>query len=438
MTRLSTIDPRGGVTPRSTTPLFPMLRTVAANPRMLTVKPGASLFMADYMKKFPVRRFGDNLILHSHLPALNSRAYSRFVAHHLVERKPGPSHAQIGLTNRCPQNCEYCYNKQRTGIPMDTATIRRTIDELRDAGVCWLGFTGGEPLLNPDIVELAAYASADMAVKLFTTGVGLTRELARDLAAAGVFSVCVSLDHWEAERHNVSRRYPRAFQAAMEAIAILKEVPGLHVSVSSVLSREMIRTGQVKRLLGFLESLGIDEAWLSELKPSVEDFWSADLVITEQERRQLAALQNAYNRRAKSTGGMIVSYLGHFEGAENFGCNAGTKMVYVDAFGEVSPCVFIPCSFGNVRERPLSEILTEMRGHCPGGGECFINKNYRLLAEGGSAALPLDRQRTIAAFEQAEFGAASAFNRRLYGESPAAVTALAKGDPLWSARPSFE
>jgi MoaA/NifB/PqqE/SkfB family radical SAM enzyme len=398
-----------------------MLRTLAANPRMLLVKPSAGLFMAGYMRRFPVRRFGDNLILHSHLPALNSRAYSRFVAHHLVGHKPGPSHAQIGLTNACPQNCEYCYNKQRTGTPMDTATIMHVIDDLRDAGVCWLGLTGGEPLLNRDIIKIVAHASRDMAVKLFTTGVGLTPKLAHDLAAVGVFSVCVSLDHWEADRHNASRRYAHAFQAALDAVALFKQVRGLHVGVSSVLSKEMIQTGQVERLLRFFESLGVDEAWLSEVKPSVEQFWSDGLVITEDDRRRLAQLQDAYNRRAKATGGMIVNYLGHFEGAENFGCNAGCKMVYVDAFGDVSPCVFLPFSFGNVREQPLLDMLADMRSHFPGESRCFINKNYRLLAEEGPAALPLDRDRTIAALEHADFGPASEFNRRLQAGGPRAA-----------------
>ncbi len=419
-------DPPRAVAARSTTPRLPMVRVLSANPSMLLVRPRASLFMARYMHQFPARRFGDNLILHSHLPPLTSKAYSRFVAHHLMGRKPGPSHAQIGLTNACPQNCEYCYNKQRTGTRMDAPTILRTIDDLREAGVCWLGLTGGEPLLNRDIVDIAAHASPDMAVKLFTTGVGLTPDLARDLAAAGVFSVCVSLDHWEAARHNASRRYPRAFQEAIEAIRILKEVPGLHVSVSSVLSRNMIQTGQTEQLLGFLESLGVDEAWLSELKPSVEDFWSDELVISEQDRLRLVRLQDAYNQQARTKGGMIVNYLGHFEGAENFGCNAGCKMVYVDAFGEVSPCVFLPFSFGNVQKKALREILADMRGQFPGESQCFINKNYRLLREAGSAALPLDREQSIAALERADFGPPSEFNRRLQAPRTGVVVAGAQ------------
>ena len=397
---------------------FALARVLAANPNMLRVKPSASLFMARYMNRFPVRRCGDNLILHSHLPPLTGRAYSRFVSHHLVARRPGPSHAQVGLTNACPQNCEYCYNKQRTGVPMDTSTILSVIDDLRGAGVAWLGLTGGEPLLNPDIVKITAHAATDMAVKLFTTGVGLTPALAADLAAAGLFSVAVSLDHWEPDRHDASRRYPGAFAAALEAIATFKEVPGLHVSVSSVLSREMIQSGEVEKLLAFLESLGVDEAWLSELKPSVEDFWSDELVIREEERKELARLQDERNQAARRSGrGLTVNYLGHFEGAENFGCNAGCKMVYVDAFGEVSPCVFLPVSFGNVRERPLQEMLADMRGCFPGEGRCFVNKNYRLLggASGGSGRLPLNREETVGMLRRVCFGSPSEFNRRLWG-----------------------
>jgi len=397
-----------------------MAKVLAANPGMLRVRPGASTFMAKYMGTFPVRRYGDNLILHSHLPPLTSAAYSRFISHHLVKRLPGPSHAQIGVTDRCPQDCEYCYNKGRTGRTMDTATILRTIDDLRDAGVAWLGLTGGEPLLNPDLVDIVRHASPTMAVKLFTTGVGLTPRLARDLADAGLFSVAVSLDHWEPARHDASRRYRGAFDAALEAIATFKQVPGLHVSVSSVLSREAIRSGGAETLVAFLGSLGIDEAWLSEVKPTISAFWSEDLVISEDDRRRLARLQDEHNRTVRDSGGMVINYLGHFEGCENFGCNAGCKMVYVDAFGEVSPCVFLPMSFGNVQERPLAGILQDMRAQFRGEARCFVNRNYRTLNVGDGARLPIDRDRTVGLLKKVKFGPPSEFNRRLFGRRAAA------------------
>ncbi len=87
---------------------------------------------------------------------------------------PKPSHAQIGLTNLCPQKCSYCYNRNRTGIALDTETIIRTIRDLKKMGVFWIGFTGGEPLLNKDIVKITKAVGEDCTAKLFTTGCHLT------------------------------------------------------------------------------------------------------------------------------------------------------------------------------------------------------------------------------------------------------------------------
>ena len=314
---------------------------------MLRVSPSTLWFLSDYMSKFQIRRVGDNLILHSHLPPLNSRAYSRFVKEHLLAKTPGPSHAQIGITNACPQNCEYCYNRNRQGQVMDKETIMKMARELKEMGVVWLGLTGGEPLLNKDIVEITESVAGDCAVKLFTTGCTLTREKALDLKQAGLFSVSVSLDHWEEEKHDRGRRYKGAFQQALKAIDIFQSVGGIQVGVSAVLSREMIRNDQVEDFLEFLKGLDVHEAWLSEVKPSLEAFWNNNLVITEEERLKLVKLQDRYNAEGK----MTVNYLGHFEGKECFGCNAGNKMVYVDAFGEVSPCVFTPLKLRKCSDR---------------------------------------------------------------------------------------
>jgi MoaA/NifB/PqqE/SkfB family radical SAM enzyme len=190
---------------------------------------------------------------------------------------------------------------------------------------------------------------------------------------------------------------------------MFKEVPDLHVSVSAVISREMIHNGDLARLLAFLESLEVDEAWLSEVKPTVEALWKDELVATDEERLQLAAMQDACNRR----GGMTVNYLGHFEGAETFGCNAGCKMVYVDAFGDVSPCVFVPMVFGNVRERALADLVSEMRAVFPGQARCFINQHFRLLGEAGGE-LPLDAERSREVLRRAMPGSPSTFARKLF------------------------
>lgn len=388
-----------------------LFRVLTANPQLLAVNPSINRFMIRYMRLFRTRNVGGKLILHSHLPPLNSRAYSRLVNEHFLRKIDGPSHAQIAVTNACPQRCSYCYNKDRKGKPIDTRTILATIDGLKKMGVAWLGLTGGEPLIKKDLEKIVAAASDNCAVKLFTTGCGLTPERAARLRDAGLFSVSVSLDHWDKGVHDKSRGYPGAFEIALRAIDIFKNTTGLQVGVSTVLSKEMLAEDQVERFVNFLESLGVDEAWLSETKPSVPAFWREDLVITESERLALMRFQD----RRNTEDGITVNYLGHFEGREYFGCNAGRKMVYVDPFGEVSPCVFIPMSFGNVRERPIEKILVDMQSRFPSEDACFINKNYRLFRDLKITEVPTSNTLSYSVMDQVEFGPLSKFNQLLQG-----------------------
>jgi len=283
---------------------------------------------------------------------------------------------------------------------MDKETIKRTIRDLKDIGVFWIGLTGGEPLLNKNIAEIVETVGDDCSSKLFTTGCTLTKQLAHDLKNAGLFSVSISLDHWNEAEHDKIRRYKGAFRTALEAIEIFKNVGGMHVSVSAVLSKEMLKRDMVEEYLAFLEGLGIHEAWLSETKPSIGVPWKKELVVTEEERTMLIQLQDRYNKQGK----MTVNYLGHFEDAQHFGCTAGHKMMYVDAFGEVSPCVFIPMTFGNVKEKSIKEIYEEMRARFPIEKSCFMNKNFEKLQISPSTQLPIGKEESIRIMEGIEFG----------------------------------
>jgi MoaA/NifB/PqqE/SkfB family radical SAM enzyme len=382
----------------------PLARAIWSTPQLLKVDPSLLGFLSNYMNKFQIRDIDNHLILHSHLPPLNSQSYTRFVKEHLLLRTQGPSHAQIGITNACPQNCAYCYNKNRKGKVMDKATIIKTARDLKQMGIVWLGLTGGEPLLNKDIIEITDSISNDCAVKLFTTGCTLTKDLASDLKHAGIFSVSVSLDHWTEEKHDAGRRYKGAFKEALKAIDIFKSL-NMDVGVSAVLSREMIRNNQTEDFLHFLINLDVNEAWLSEVKPSVEALWDEGMVITEENRLKLVKLQDRYNREGK----IAVNYLGHFEGKECFGCNAGHKMVYVDAFGDVSPCVFTPMRFGNVQHESVQDIFTEMKQYFPSENGCFINKNYPLLKKYSTGQTVLDKAATVKMMEEVRFGPLSRF-----------------------------
>ncbi|HQG46092.1 MAG TPA: radical SAM protein, partial [bacterium] len=100
-----------------------LLRAVLSTPQIALARPSVNYFLYRYLKKFRILDIDGNLVIHSHLPPLNSRAYARFVKEHLLAKIPGPSHAQIGVTSACPQHCAYCYNKDRSGRPLNQEAI---------------------------------------------------------------------------------------------------------------------------------------------------------------------------------------------------------------------------------------------------------------------------------------------------------------------------
>jgi MoaA/NifB/PqqE/SkfB family radical SAM enzyme len=337
------------------------------------------------MNKFRVRVAGEHLVVHSHLPPIGSAAFRRFTRLHLIQKITGPTHAQIGVTAVCPQRCGYCYNRGRTGQPLDSHELHQAIEDLHSLGIVWLGFTGGEPLLHPNLEDLIEHAARKSAVKIFTTGHGLTVERARALGKAGCFSIAISLDDWREPEHDAARGVVGAYATALAGVRAALEAGNLHVSVSSVVSTKVIRSERLHELLDFLRTLGVHEAWLSEPKPAAPAMWGNPTDFTEDDRQALARAQDTANQK----NGLTVNYLGHFEAPEHFGCNAGKRMVYVDPWGEVSPCVFVPLSMGNLRTRPLAEIYREMCTHFPSRRRCFVHENHEQFRKHQQARVPL-------------------------------------------------
>ena len=89
-------------------------------------------------------------------------------------------------------------------------------------------------------------------------------------------------------------------------------------------------------------------------------------------------------------------------------------MVYIDAFGEMSPCVFTPMSFGNVNEKPAAMLFSEMKQNFPSENGCFINKNYRLFQKYMKIESIVSREDSFALMKEVEFGPLPRFFQLYY------------------------
>src|SRR5207247_871845 len=103
---------------------------------------------------------------------------------------------------RCPLHCPYCSNPTclpPTDAELTTKEWERVMVEASELGVLHALFSGGEPLLRPDLHRLVAVArEAGLYTNLITSGVGLNRATAARLKQAGLDSVQISFQADEA------------------------------------------------------------------------------------------------------------------------------------------------------------------------------------------------------------------------------------------------
>jgi radical SAM family uncharacterized protein len=155
------------------------------------------------------------------------------------------------LLYRCNLECGMCPFWRREDGPLLTVPEEvRMMESLARAGVSFLGFEGGEPLLRPDLPEILEEAHARFHTSLVTNGWLLANRFHefRDYLEY----LFVSLDGI-GETHDRLRGIPRSFQRAVEGIRrVENQVP---VAISHTVTKDNL--GHAERLVALAEELGI-------------------------------------------------------------------------------------------------------------------------------------------------------------------------------------
>ncbi len=278
------------------------------------------------------------------------------------------------LTHRCPLGCPYCSNPIRArteGDELGTGEWKRVLSQARDLGVLHALFSGGEPLLRPDLEDLVAEAARlGLYTNLITSGVGLSEGRVRSLSAAGLDSVQLS---FQAEEPALGDRIAEGPFHAMklEAAARIRSA-GLPLTLNFVLHRGNI--DRLEDLVGLAESLGAHRVELANVQYYgwALNNRAALLPDREQVGRAGAAAERARGRLA---GRMEVVYvLPDYHGDRPKPCmnGWGRRYLTVDPRGRALPCpnsAAIPgLAFENVRLKDLdwiwerSEAFEKFRG----------------------------------------------------------------------------
>jgi 12,18-didecarboxysiroheme deacetylase len=325
-------------------------------------------------------------------------------------------------TKACNLRCIHCYytaNVQPDPGELTTGEAQAMIDDLATFGVPVLLFSGGEPFLRDDLYELGAYAVArGLRTVISTNGTLIDRQAAARVKEAGFSYVGISLDGIGATNDRF-RGMAGAFDAALHGIQACTEV-GVKTGLRLTLNRHNYE--DLNAIFDLLEEEGIrracfyhlvyagrgariqsDDLSLEESRDAVdlifdrtEDFARRDVdieILTVDNHSDgpylLRRVQEVQPERAAQ-----VLQLLQWNGGNSTGIGIGA----VDHLGYVHADQFWQhYSFGNVRERPFSQIWTDTSDPLMAGlknrkplltGRCaacqyldICNGNFRVRAE---------------------------------------------------------
>jgi len=283
------------------------------------------------------------------------------------------------LSYRCNFACEHCYSREEECEELPLEKLQQIAAILAEAGVLFINFGGGEPLIYPQLFELSRYA-ADLGlnVSMNTNGWHLDGECARQLQAAGFSSVGVSLDAHHAAAHDDFRNCPGSFERAVAALDHLQAV-GLRSTMSTVISRLNYR--HLEEILEVARAHGVGQVYLHNFKCSGRGFKNREeLDLSAEEWRAfyveaLELKERTEDLKISFDDPVIASLPGYNESGLVKGSTCGKLSLHLRPNGDITPCGFIPVTVGNILNEDFAElwhnspVLKAMR-HKEAQGKC--------------------------------------------------------------------
>ncbi len=288
-------------------------------------------------------------------------------------------------TRRCNLKCVHCYAHARDEVfagELTTEEGKAVLDDLAAFGAPVVLFSGGEPLVRPDLVQLAEYAVAKgMRAVISTNGTLIDSKIAAQLKKVGLSYVGISLDGME-EVNDRFRGVKGSFKRAMDGIKACQDA-GIKVGLRFTMNR--LNGGEIPGIFDLLEKHQIPRVCFYHLVYAGRgsNLMKEDLSHEETRSAVDLIIDRTADLHARGHAKEVLTVDNHADGpyvylrmlrekspraAEvlellkmNEGNNSGRGIGCISWDGSIHADQFWRhYSFGNVRERKFSEIWTDL------------------------------------------------------------------------------
>ncbi|MHC4119447.1 MAG: radical SAM protein [Planctomycetota bacterium] len=205
------------------------------------------------------------------------------------------------ITSACNLKCVHCYNDSGacSADEVSTDEAKGVLDSLAEFGVPSVLFSGGEPLIRPDLFDLIGYAGdKGLRTVISTNGTLITPEMAKKIKKNGVSYVGISLDGI-GEINDKFRGVAGAFDNAVQGIKNCQDA-GVRIGLRLTLTKKNVQ--DLESLFGFFESENIERACFYHFVPSGRGGEMATEDLTHAQTREAVDMIMAKTKQYKEEG----------------------------------------------------------------------------------------------------------------------------------------
>lgn len=308
------------------------------------------------------------------------------------------------VTRSCNLACKHCRAEAHPEPypgELSGTEARELITTFKEVGNPIIIFTGGDPMIRPDVYDLADFArSQGLRCVMSPNGTLITPESARQIKEAGFQRCSISIDGATAKSHDAFRGVPGAFEASMRGIELLKS-QGVEFQINTTVTKSNLST--FKDIFRLCERIGAAAWHIFLLVPMGRAAEIMEEVITAEEYEQVlhwfydfrktttmqlkATCAPHYYRimrqRAKEDGIQVTPETFGMD-AHTRGCLGGTGFCFISHTGQVQPCGYLTLDCGNVRQTPFPEIwrasphFLEFRNQQEYKGKCGVCEFHKV------------------------------------------------------------
>lgn len=272
----------------------------------------------------------------------------------------------IELLTKCNLRCLHCgfaSDYPARSKLLDTHQWKQVLDEAQELGTRIVSFSGGEPFLRPDLIELMQHAnSKGMSVHVNSNGTRLDEDTARSLSTLKRCTVVLSLDH-PVPAENDAIRGQGTFEAVKTAAGLLrKHAPHIHVGLNTVIGpfnmghwESIVDLGAAWNVqsVKFLPAHGnLNHSWRE--KPLEAHYvFSPDHIAAVRDELARVKRRAADHRLATNSRTFFRLVEKFIHGQPALPCYAGYLIGNIDPYGYLFPCYDLTEAAPNVLDEGL-------------------------------------------------------------------------------------